>query len=296
MARPKPLFLRILQNPNFYAILVGGILISAAFYIFLNPRNVGRQMTALLHGHFLMSKEAGDPNDADSRSEARSHRNDDKDAAAAQADAAAAEAAAAAKDALPAYNQMEIAFFELSRENLMALAGKIMRDDGDWHVVFYDDAKSIESLQQAARKLPGIQEKVLQKENNQMDAGDVEPDLQSPYLAVGVEWLKSENLHWALDLQLPPAAQSTRALAAAENAATTGQVSAAAAPAPLQLSTLEGTVHFTPQSALLLVYDPAIRTFPGLEPAQVAKSPLRVLASEDFRAGFSALVVWIRLK
>ena len=292
MARPKPLWLRILQNPNLYAFLFGGILVAAAFYIFLNQRTVGRQMTYLLRNHFLLSKEAADPNDT----------KDSKPVTTAQATEIATTpatsetqdaAANSAKETTPNYSQVEIGFFELSRENLQALAGKILRDEGDWHVVFFDDAKTVESLQAAARKLPGTQERALQKEtgNTELDAGDVEPDLQGPYLAVGVDLMKNENMHWALDLQLPqPAAPGTRSLAQA-TATTTPP-----AP-PLPLVTLEGNVHFTPQSALMLVYDPAVRNFNlEREHGQLAKSPLKVLASDDFRMGYSALVVWVRLK
>jgi hypothetical protein len=294
LARPQPWILRILQNPNFYSLLIGAILVSAAFYIFVNQRAVGRHMTALLRGHFLMSKDAADPNDVGARAVARARKADEEKNNLAPADAPANDGAANAKDAAPTFTQMEIGFFELSRENLMALAGKILRDDGDWHVVYYDDAKTIESLQSAARKLPGVQEKTLQKETTQMDAGDIDPDLQSPYLAVGVEW-KGESLHWALNLQLPSAAANTRTLAQAESGSPSESTTSASAP-PLQLTAIEGSVRFVPQSALLLVYDPAVRTFPGLDRQQVTNSPLRVLASEDFRAGYSALVVWIRLK
>jgi hypothetical protein len=302
LARPKPFLLRILQNPNLYAFLIGGILVSTAFYIFLNQRTVGRHMSALLRGHFLLSKDAADPKDLQDDSESDETAETDSPPKASAPLTADTSANTAAKEAAPSYSSMEIGFFELSRENLVPLASKILRDDGDWHVVYVDDAKTIESLQSAARKLPGLQEKNLPKENKErfeLDAGDVNPDVQSPYLVVGVDWVKNENMHWALDLQLPPPSSSrTLAQAQAEgNANLAGSEPPAATPAsPLQLTTLEGNVRFSPQSALLLVYDPALRNFSGLDPASTAKGPLRVLASEDFRAGYSALVVWIRLK
>src|SRR4051812_2493199 len=62
-ARPKPIWLRIFQDPNFYAFMIGGILVTAACYIFLNQRTVGRQMGNLLRTTFLLSKDAGDPDD-----------------------------------------------------------------------------------------------------------------------------------------------------------------------------------------------------------------------------------------
>lgn len=276
----------------------------------MNQRTVGRQMTYLLRNHFLLSKEAADPNEvSDSKptTTAMAEETTPTPSPSESPDAAAVNA----KEAAPNYSQIEIGFFELSRENLQALAGKILRDDGDWHVVFFDDAKSVESLQAAARKLPGTQERALQKEtgNTEIDAGDIEPDLQGPYLAVGVDLVKNENMHWALDLQLPPLAPpGTRALAQAsapmQGSATTAGTASAAATAPsagaapmLPLITLEGNVHFTPQSALMLVYDPAVRNFNlEREHTQLAKSPLKVLASDDFRMGYSALVVWVRLK
>lgn len=298
LARPKPFWLRILQNPNLYAFLIGGILVTAAFYIFTNQRTVGRQMAHLLRGHFLLSREAAVPGDTKSLSDskAKSLVSESQTSSPAQNTAPATTPMTTAdKPTAPNYSQIEIGFFELSRDNLMALAGKILRDEGDWHVVYLDDAKSIESLQAAARKLPGAQEHTLQKEggHTELDAGDVNPDLQAPYLAVGVDLIKNENLHWALDLQLPPPS-AARTLAQASD---TGE-NAAAPSGSLQLTTLEGNVHFTPQSALLLVYDPTDRNFGNLERQhpQLNKSPLRVLASEDFRLGYSALVVWVRLK
>lgn len=264
-------------------------MIAAAFYIFTNQRAVGRQMTYLLRNHFLLSKEAADPNDVSTAPPAQADLAEDETPAPVASEVAEPNPAAAKETAAPNYSQIEIAFFELSRENLQALAGKILRDEGDWHVVFFEDARAIESLQSAARKLPGTQERALQKDagNTEVDAGDIEPDLQGPYLAVGVDLNRSENLHWALDLQLPaPAAPPIRAVAQAPAAS------------PLPLVTLEGNVHFTPQSALMLVYDPASRSFPNAERehSQLAKSPLKVLASDDFRMGYSALVVWVRLK
>jgi hypothetical protein len=295
-ARPKPLILRILQNPNLYAFLIGGILVSAAFYIFLNQRTVGRQMSALLRNHFVMSKDAGEPGSEKENDNAKVKVQDFHESTAALTGDLPASATKEA--AAPVLTQLEIGFFELSRENLIALAGKIQRDEGDWHVVFIEDAKTVESLQTAARKLPGLQEKSLQKETKEgleVDAGDINPDLRSPYLAVGVDWIKNENLHWALDLQLPPARQNDAMANANPGPASVAPTTPGGQP-NLQLTTLEGAVHFTPQSALLLVYDPAIRTFTGLETAKLEKSPLRVLTSDDFRAGESALVVWVRLK
>ncbi len=59
--------------------------------------------------------------------------------------------------------------------------------------MFFDDAKSIESLKAAAGKLPGSQEKPFEENAVEVGAGDMNPDLQLPYLAVGVDLVKKRK-------------------------------------------------------------------------------------------------------
>jgi hypothetical protein len=298
-ARPKPMWYRLWNNPSFYGIIVGALLIFAAFYIFTNQRALGRHVGSLFKNPFLLSKQAADPN-AEETPVVREEPH--VAAAAAVEDPTDAAVPTAAKE--PTYTQMEIGFFELSRENSIAFrAGRTVREEGDWRVIYFEDSKTIDTLKSAATKLPGGQEKTLQKETVEIDAGDLNPDLQSPYLAVSADWTKNETLHWAIDVQLP--AQSLnegnpRAVASDQTtdlAANSPGPEAAGAggPPPLHLTTMEGALPFKPPAALLMIYTPAARvpTRPG-DHARFSTSPLNVLTSDDFRSGYTDLIVWIK--
>lgn len=290
-ARPRSIWYRIWQNPSFYGIVVGTLLICGAFYIFLNQRTLGRQVSSLLRGSFLLSKDASDPNDrarAAQAPEAAVVEEEPLEQAEANVEAPSATPAAVKE---PTYSQIEVGFFELSRENVAALNGRVLREDGEWRVLYFEDARTIESLKASARKLAGGREKALENDAVEIDAGDLNPDMQSPFLAVGVDWAKNESLHWALDVQLPVANPSAR------NVATQGQPPAQTLTTPMQLTTLEGTLPFKPPAALLLIYTPIQRTPQSqTRDSRLAQSPLNVLTSEDFRAGYSDLIVWIKFR
>lgn len=299
--RPIPLWMRIFQDPNFYAILFGGILILTAGYIFLNQRSVGRQVGKLFHNTFVLSKDARVPSE-DSEEAAPVKRTKISTAPSPATEAALA-APSPAAEPTQSYTRMTVRFFEMSkeiftRENLTALNGRVVREDGDWRVVYFEDAKTIESIKSSASRLPGAQEKQVQSETLELDAGDVNPDLQVPYLAIGVDLSKTESLHFAVDMQVPTVTAQARNVAG--QGAGQGQEgyntdAPPQAPAPMQVSALEGTVKFKPQGALLMIYDPVNRGPTSQDSSRLSQSPLKVFNSDDFRQGFSDLIVWISL-
>lgn len=313
--RPVPIYVRILQDPNFYAFLFGGILIAAAGYIFINQRSVSRQVGKLFHNTFIMSKDARVKDASDDEeiltknAVARSH-SASAPAPAAQVTQAPTEVG---KEPVAAtYTHLTVRFFELSKEyfskeNVAALNGKVTRDDGEWRVVYFEDAKTLESLKTSASRLPGSQEKPLATEGIELDAGDTHPDMQLPYMAIGVD-LKGEaqqpSLHFAIDMQVPQGSAAQARNVASPNSGdpntvtdTQGQPQQPAQPAaPMAVTSLEGTVKFKPQGAVLLIYDPPNRAPASTDMARLGQSPLHVYTSDDFRLGYSDLIVWISFK
>jgi hypothetical protein len=298
--RPKPFFIRLWQNPSLYAVLVGGLLVFVMGYIFLNQRTISNRVGSLLHSHFVLSQNAHDPDEqatpyARPTPVADANNVNQPDA---KENALPSEALVAGTKE-PTYANMELGFFELSKETVFALNGKLIRDEGEWRVMYFEDNKMIESLRSSASKMPGGKEGSLQKDSVELDAGDENPNGQLPYLAVGIDWGKNETLHWAVDLQMPVTETAT------ETERTTASESKSTASASaLHLSTLEGTVPFRSQGALVLIYDPTQRQPAAQEISRLfmnstmnsSTSPLKVFTSEDFRMGYSDLIIWIRLK
>lgn len=278
--RPRNWLLRMLDNPTFYGVFVGILLILVLINILLNPQGLSRGMNSLFRSSMILSKHAGEKKAADDNDskekDAASEASDDSDTDVSAMSEAEEEAP------IVTYTRLEIGFYELANENVAAINGKVLREGNGWRILQIDDASSVEPLKKAARKLPGGADAEIKNDSLLLDAGDLNPDPQSPYLAVGADWAKNENLHWAIDfkshtqqLRVPTSQDSTP---------------------PLQVVSFDGTVALDQKSALLLIYSPGPQRAPATSAEKLSQSPLQIMASEEYHDGLSSLVIWINFK
>lgn len=172
---------------------------------------------------------------------------------------------------------VEIRYVEISKENMRALAavGEQVREMQDWRVLFFPDAQNIQSVMAAARKLPGAAKRALPS-NGELEilSGDFDPDPQSPFLSFSMIWTMPNAVDWSLISQLPnPDPQGRQKFLMSEQ---------------------QGEMTWDPKGALLVIFDP-LQRIPVQDETKLDRSPLQVLRSNDFKAGYSDLVIWIEI-
>lgn len=294
LAKPKPLLSRLLQNANLYLALTAALVVGLVFYIFISQKAaINHEVHSLFKGLPLMSRDAGDFTQQDSKpiGEKPFVRQQTAEAAKPpvapkpQAAAVAPKATEAKAPApAPTYSQLDVDFLEISKENIAAVAasGKVLTDSADWRVIKVDDAQQADNIRSAGRPLPGRNQGPVRKERfAAVMAGDENPVPQQPFLNFSLEWRKANRSHWEISYRIPGLPD--------RNTPPEGR--------KLVETNLDGLMNIRPGQAILFVYDP-LRRIPvdRKNMNQLADSPLRVLLSEDFRQGFSALVIWIQFR
>lgn len=297
MAKPKPLLSRLLQNANLYLALTAVLVVGLVFYIFISQKAaINHEVHSLFKGLPLMSRDAGDFTQQDSKpigekpfvsqraTDATKPLSPKLKAKTAAPDPAAVKQAAVQAAPEPTYSQLDVDFLEISKENISAVAasGKVLTDSADWRVIKVDDAQQADNIRSAGRPLPGRNQGPVRKERfADVMGGDENPLPQQPFLNFSLEWHKANRSHWEISYRIP------------------GLPDRNTPPGSRKLveTNLDGMMNIRPGQAILFIYDP-LRRIPMDRKImnQLADSPLRVLLSEDFRQGFSALVIWIQFR
>jgi hypothetical protein len=183
LAKPKPIMVRLLQNPNFHLSLIGVLIVVVIGWIFYTQsarvsREVGRMLDIP-----VSSRNAGDPNDDDNAAAAKAVADENADepdaeeaAAPSPTQAAAAGAVAtgdtrtpeeilaaavgapppSAKGAAPAPQKLELNAFEVPREtlaNLIPNAQRLTEGSAGRAYYFPPGSKAAETFQTTGQPL-----------------------------------------------------------------------------------------------------------------------------------------------
>jgi len=301
-AKPKPLMVRILQNPNVHLSLIGVLIAVIVGYIFYTQRlTVGRQVVALLNGTPLRSRDALDP---DARRAAREAKRAADEAAAqrvsketvteAPPPAPVAEAPKAAAAAPVEVTKVDISYWEVPREaftNLASTADKVGEGNGGrsyWWSAGEKATKAVEAVTAGKR--------ISVNRNLPMESGAqiaIETPPTTPesfqfglYFQITKPEGKDWNLKWESQMVLPPPEAATPEAVASRQPVVRG----------LAESQLAGQSAMAPGSTLLLVYEPTTRMVREDSLVKAGEGPWSIFSSDEFKAGTSEWVVLVQLK
>lgn len=299
--KPKPVLIRILQSPNFYLSLIVILILWVVGFIFYSRSGVvSRHVGNLLNGKPLSSRERALPDsNTSSTHESRLVGEQDGSAAATLAPPAPAPAtdqtaapgttAADHAPAAPDPQKLDLAFWEIPRDNLAGLipsAEKIGEGSEGRVYLFKDSAKVTEALKSARRLAlnrttslqPGAQIMVVTPPQA--------PEAFQFGLALQLlKWEeKSASLHWDSQLVL------------SQSESPQEMVSPNPSVKAVTESTISGSANLTPSGAILMVIEPSNRRPRDEFLAKAGEGPWAVFASDDFRNGVSDWIVVFQLK
>jgi hypothetical protein len=296
-AKPKPIWIRLLQNPNFHLTMIGILMAIVVLYIlYTQSELVSREVRTLLDLP-LSSREAGEPEDIhDSNSAAAGDDQQEtpSEPAKHQISSPPSETIGANSPPIndagkkPAPKNLEVASFEISRETLMSLvqiADKV--NEGSAGKIFYfpQGQAVAEAILKASRKLGSAKTTPLQNEAHvEMETPPTAIEaFQFALLVQQTKWDGNDGqVKIDANLLLPPVDSNTEA----------------GLPAVRQVNetVLSGNSPMNAASLVMIVIDPVNRT-PRPEFVQKAgEGPWSVFQSEDFREGTSDWVILIQAK
>lgn len=285
LAKPTPVWLRVIQNPNLHLSLIGLLILLVLGYIFYTRSElVTKQMDDLFRGTPLSSRDSGGDEDETAVAEQI-----DKDLAADQASTASPAAFVEEETApLPAEDRMtakpveiqkiEVSSWEVPRELLSTLivdAEKLSEAAEGRAYYWAQGSKVAESIQQASRPL-ALSRTMSPQVNSSVEMetpGTGAEAFDFGFLAqVSKAEPKDLAVRWQAHFLLP----------AAENAASETQ--------------LNGSSSLVPGSMLMVVIEPSTRTVREESLTRAGEGPWTIFASEAFRAGATELVLLIQPK
>ncbi|MGE0526822.1 MAG: hypothetical protein AB7G93_18020 [Bdellovibrionales bacterium] len=324
LARPKPLWVRIAQNPNTHLTLIGVLIILVVAYILRTQSElVSREMEALLDLP-LSSREAGEPatesEDEEVRLEptsaavenAATEEEETDDEAGFRSAPPAAPAAGSASDVpskstsaakatpesaapspLPtaaALKQIDMSFWETARETVIqviAIGEKVGESNGGRAYLFPQGKKVLELVEANSRRL-GLPRTASLTQGSQLVVET--PPTASEAFVFGIllqitQWTQKEaTFRWESMLNLPQA--DARPTPAGAVPTVRAVVSA----------TLSGSSTLGPEGVLMIVIEPIHRNPPGEYVQRAGSGPWTIFESEAFRGGQSEWVALVQLK
>lgn len=291
--KPKPLIVRILQNPNLHLTLLAFLIIFVIAYIIYSRSSFVSREVHQMFGTPLTSKEASDPNEvvpaappSAAPPPAAPAATEAVEAQVAPPGSGPAEAAPPVKDV----KKMEMVFWEVAHETLMGLvsaAEKVGESTEGRVYLFKDGSKISDAITAASRR-------VSQARSVDLAAGaqvmvETPPTTPEPFqFALAVQVTKWENKEAALrwDSQLVLSQPETP----------TEQASQTPAMKTVVESTLTGSSPLNPAGLLMIIIEPGNRAPREEYLRKAGEGPWRVFASEDFRGGITDWVVLVQLK
>jgi hypothetical protein len=298
-ARPKPIWMRLLQNPGFHLTLVGLLLVMVIGYILYTQSDVvSREMRTLLDLP-LTSREAGEPDESGEPNSASPHdtANEPGDSAetappirppALETIPAANPPPTMEKEKKAAPKNLEISSFEIPRDTLTSLvqvADKLSEGTAGRIYYFPQGQAVADAVQKASRKLGNPRNTTLQV-NAHLEMVTPVTAMEAFQFAMLVQQNKWDGndgqVKIEANLLLPPVESNTEA-----GLPTVRQVNE---------TTLSGNSPMNTGSLVLVLIDPVNRT-PRAEFVQKAgEGPWNVFQSEDFREGSSDWIILVQAK
>ncbi|MGZ3723147.1 MAG: hypothetical protein ACXVA9_09465 [Bdellovibrionales bacterium] len=294
-AKPKPLLVRLVQNPNMHLSLIGVLVVLIIGYIFYSQRAlVSRQVGALFSGTPLASRDAGDGAASDPKVHALAKpakREEVAEVVAETADTPTEPLKDTAATAPVEVTKVEISYWEVPREILTGLitsAEKLGESNAGRAYFWSQGAKAADAIIAGGHRIS--LSRTMPIENGaqiQIETPPTTPESFQFGLYFQVSKLEGKDLglKWESTMVLPPPETPAEAAGSRQpvmKALTETQLSGSASP--------------TPTSALLIVYEPTTRTIRDESLAKAGDGPWTVFGSYDFRSGATDWVVLVQLK
>lgn len=289
LSKPKPLWVRVLQNPNLHLSLIFLLMVLVVGWIFYTQSGLVKREVRDLLGKPISSREAGDPE------EVREAAPVEAAPAAPEPEAApAAPAAEAPADAPPPQptvkppQKIEMSFWEIPRETLapiLATAQRAGESTGGRAYYWPEGAKLLDALQSGGAPLTNARDmKIAADAQVAVETPPTAPEMFQFALAVQIvkPELKELAVRWVANLILPQP----------ENPAETQ-------PAVRQVieSNMQGNSVLSAQGGvLLLLVEPAHRLPKADYVTRAGEGPWSVFTSPEYRSGLTEWVIVITPK
>lgn len=322
LAKPKPLLVRLLANPNFHLSLIGGLITVVVAWIFYTQsatvsREVGRMLDLP-----VSSRNAGEPSDpeaenlaaaqavaeesaSDSSEEAGNESGGGLDgapsalgtgdtrspeeilAAAVGATPTSASAGPAAGGAATEPKNIELIHWEIPRESLAGLLANAQRlSDGSGGRAYYwpQAAKVTETLQTTGQPL-GAGKKVALQANAQLSNVTAATAPEMFQFSIAAQVSKYENKEATIRWSVNfylPQAEPPGESGPAMRQVMEGQIA--------------GSQVLAPQGLIMLILEPPHRSAREDQITRAGEGPWSVFASPEFRSGLTDWVMVLQIK
>ncbi len=283
--KPSHIALRILNNSTLHLTVIFAVIFATLFYLVVSQRElIQQEVGRIFDGIPLLSHSAEDDEEvalATPEVEALTAEAPPQEDETLESEASIIEPDPANRNsqtnAISSTPRVQIRYLEVSKENIQALiaSGRVVRELENWRIIYIPSSPSVQSLARAARPLPGsVQQALPPRGELELISGDIDPDPNRSFLNFSMIWRIPDQVEWSLITQLrSPDTQG---------------------PGQLILREHEGRLRWSPEGALVLIFDP-IGRIPTLRDADFSRSPLQILQSADFQSGLSDLIIWVEV-
>lgn len=299
LAKPKPIWVRLLQNPNFHLSLIGFLIVGVITWIMYSRSGLVRHHVEKLLDVPLSSREAGVPGEEPVAQPSRRTVEPTEAARPSGPAPAATEAASSTAAPAPAAKAAEskrdarrviVTYWEIPRDilaNLLNTGERLTESSGGRAYLFKDGDKAFISLGTSGQRIS--MPRMASLNAGTMVSVETPPTAAEPFqygfYAQVNRWENREAaLSWTSTLVLPQP-ESAQEMANPRPAVR----------ASLE-STLNGSANLNASQMILLVMEPANRTPREEYLRRAGLGPWSVFASQEFRAGLTDWVISIHLK
>ncbi|MBX3021143.1 MAG: hypothetical protein KF799_05645 [Bdellovibrionales bacterium] len=296
LLKPKPLWVRILQNPNLHLSLIAIFMVLLVGYILYTQSTLVSRGVRQMLGTPLTSKEAADPADAgatpleESADEIETVAAEIPEPVALTAQPGSTAPAAAAVAAAKEPTQIEAVFWEVAHDTLSGLftvAEKVGESNAGRVFLFKDGGKIADAIRAGSRRVS--QPRLANLATGAQLTIETPPTAPEPFqFGMALQVAKWENreatLRWFAQMVL------SQPETPAEMASQVPAVKAVVE------STLNGSTALGAAGLLVIVLEPNNRMPREEYLNKAGEGPWRIFASEDFRNGVTEWVVLVDLK
>ena len=281
--KPPNVFKRVANSSNVHLAVIIGVIVGTLFYLFISQRELIQQEVGRIFDGIpiLSSRSLDEVNETEplvARESEVTPEGTETSSLAAEPQGIIEPSANTGQPEAQKPPSIEVRYLEISKENLRALitTGQVIREFENWRVVYIPSSPSIQSLLQSSRPLPGSVRQALPAQGElEILSGDFDPEPNRSFLNFSMIWRMPDNVDWSLISQM--------------------RTAEVGGPPELALREFDGKIKWTPQGALILIFDP-IQRVPVSADSDLTGSPLRVLQSQDFQNGLSDLIIWVEIK
>lgn len=284
VAKPKPLWIRTVQNPTLHLSLIGILIFLVIGYIFYAQRElVSREVGHLFNGLPLLSRDAADPDAPPGRTaidvgdEEEGDESENLPPTPTEPAPVPAVAAAIAPDKAIEAQKIEVTSWEVSREALTGLlngAEKVGESTAGRAYLWAQGSKVSEALKTSGRRLTASRSLPTAQIGGQLaieaQTQPTDPFQFGLYFQVSKVENKEVTIKWDSTLIMPVNDTATEA-------------------------SISGSTTLSNQSALLLVFEPTSRAVREDFVTKAGEGPWSILTSEEFRSGTTEWVVLVQL-